>query len=239
MQFSQHEIKRLAYAFMPEFAELVGVIIGDGNILYRYQDKFYRLIVVGDVSQDIEYFMRLKNIIFKLTGKEPVIQSRKHKKGFGLELLIYSKAFISFLVEDADLDYGNKTFIVKIPKRFTISWEIAKHVLRGIFESDGSLYFSKSKENNYPTYPRIELRTSSQLLAYQVFDLLNKNKFEAKIMKTKYGDFKIYLSGEHKLEKWMREIGFSNRNSLTKYLLWKKLGYYIPRISLLEREKLI
>ena len=58
-------------------------------------------------------------------------------------------------------------------------------------------------------------------------------------MKTKYNDFKIYLSGEIMLNKWIKEIGFGNINTITKYNLWKKLGYYIPKITLNQRRKLL
>ena len=41
------------------------------------------------------------------------------------------------------------------------------------------------------------------------------------------------------LEKWIKEIGFSSKKNITKYLLWKKLGYYIPKSTLKERESLL
>ena len=41
------------------------------------------------------------------------------------------------------------------------------------------------------------------------------------------------------LEKWVKEIGFSNLATITKYDLWKKLGFYIPKITFEERKKLL
>ena len=37
------------------------------------------------------------------------------------------------------------------------------------------------------------------------------------------------------LQKWITEIGFSSNKNWSKYFLWKKLGYYVPRITLPER----
>ena len=54
-----------------------------------------------------------------------------------------------------------------------------------------------------------------------------------------FKDYKIYLSGEIMLEKWVKEIGFSNLATITKYDLWKKLGFYIPKITFEERKKLL
>jgi DNA-binding transcriptional regulator WhiA len=222
----------------PDLAELIGVIIGDGNILYKYRNKWNRLSISGDVEQDVDYFKKIGNIIFELAGKKPKIRKRVMKKGKCLELYFDNKKFVEYLVDDLELDYGNKVFTVRIPKKF-LDWKYSKHILRGLFEADGSLYFSKSKVRGLPSYPRLEIRTVSEKLAFQVYNLLKNNDFNVQIMKTKYKDFKIYLSGERMLEMWIREIGFSNKNTISKYLLWQKLGHYIPRITASERKKLL
>ena len=224
--------------------ELIGLIIGDGSILYNYRNKWHRLQISGDVNQDKEYFDHLSNFIYKIANKKPTISKRKlilHgiSNGYKLELNLYHKRFVDYLVHELKLDYGDKTFTVRIPKRFLI-WKYAKHVLRGLFESDGSLYFSKSKITiNHPSYPRIEMRTVSYRLAKQIYHILKKRKFNVQFMETRYHDFKIYLSGPAMLNKWIKEIGFSNQNSITKYLLWKKLGYYLPNITFEQRKKLL
>ena len=92
---------------------------------------------------------------------------------------------------------------------------------------------------DYPSYPRIEIRTSSKNLAFQIFKLLKNKNFKIQFMKTKYKDYKVYLSGEVMLNKWVKEIGFSNINTTSKVNLWRKLGYYIPRITLEQRRKLL
>ena len=219
--------------------ELIGLIIGDGNILYNYKNKWNRISISGDVEQYFRYFEKICDFIEVLSGKRPTIRVRKKlNKGSSLELYLDNKQFVDFLVKDLKLNYGNKTFIVRIPTNF-LNWKYSKHILRGIFEADGSLYFSKIKRINYPTYPRVEIRTSSEKLANQIFEILKKNDFCVQFMKTKYSDFKIYLSGEKMLEKWISEIGFSNDNTISKYLFWKKYGFYIPRISFIQRERIL
>ena len=39
--------------------------------------------------------------------------------------------------------------------------------------------------------------------------------------------------------KWSKEIGFSHPKTISKIMLRKKLGYYIPKISYSERLKLL
>lgn len=222
--------------------ELIGLIIGDGSIIYKTHKRIYRLTISGDVKEDREYFEVISKFIYGLCNKKPKIRERKViiggvLKGHSLELYINNKKFVEYLINELEISYGkDKAFKVKIPHKF-LSWRFSKHILRGILESDGSLFFSKSKVMTYPSYPRLEIRTSSSVLANQVYSILKGKKYYANIMQTRYGDFKIYISGEKMLKKWIQEIGFSNWNTITKYELWNRLGYYIPRISLIEREK--
>ncbi len=228
----------------PELAELIGLIIGDGHIAYNTDKRIYRLTISGDVKEDKKYFKKISNVIFKITNRRPKIRKRKVivrgvHKGNSLVLYIDYKKFMEYLINKLELTYGSdKAFKVIIPNKF-LNWNYSKYILKGIFESDGSLYFSKSKVIKYPSYPRLEIRTSSRRLAYQIFEILKKRNYRIQIMKTKYNNFKVYLSGEEMLNKWINEIGFSNINTMTKHKLWQKLGYYIPRITAKQRQKVL
>ena len=43
------------------------------------------------------------------------------------------------------------------------------------------------------------------------------------------------ISGTYNLEKWMTLIGMNNVVHYSKYLVWKKSGYHVPKSSLKER----
>ena len=218
--------------------ELIGLIIGDGSIYYNPKKSQYRLSISGDVKEDRKYFEDISRFIFQLTSRKPNIVARKMLKGHCLELNTNNKKFVNFLINEMELPKGKKTFTVFIPEKF-LNWKYSKHIIRELFESDGSLYFSKSKVIKYPSYPRIEIRTSSKKLANQAFILLKNKDFKVQFMKTKYKDYKIYLSGKEMLDKWVKEIGFSNESTISKHQLWEKLGYYIPRITFEQRKKLL
>jgi len=217
--------------------ELIGVIIGDGSILYNPKKYQYRLEIFGNATEDYKYFLKLKQFINEISGKEPRMRFRK--PGKGLTLYIDNKQFVEYLINKLKLPHGNKTFTVKIPSKF-VSWEYSKHIIRGIFESDGCLYFSKSKVHEYPTYPRIEIRSSSPELVNQIVTILRKNSFKVQTLNPKIGNTaKVYISGDLMLEKWLEEIGINNPKNLTKFKIWKKQGYYVPRCTLKERETLL
>ncbi len=44
-----------------------------------------------------------------------------------------------------------------------------------------------------------------------------------------------HISGKENLIKWMELIKPANMVQSTKYLFWKKYGYYIPKSTLKER----
>jgi len=217
--------------------ELIGVIIGDGNIIYNKNNKQYRLEITGNATEDKEYFINLSKIINKISNKKPTIRERSHKKGKSLDLHINNKIFIEFLIKKIGLPCGRKTFTIKIPEKL-INWKYSKHIIRGIFESDGCIFFSKSKVFKYPTYPRLEIRTSSNKLKDQLMEILKERGFKIRLI-DKCKTCKIYLSGPRMLNKWVKEIGISNIKNKTKINLWKKLGYYIPKTNLKQRKRIL
>ena len=100
------------------------------------------------------------------------------------------------------------------------------------------MYFSKV--NGISSYPRVEIKTSSKILANQIVDILEQKSFKPHTRTNKSDStIGVYISGPAMLEKWIQEIGFGSTKSLSKYLLWHKLGHYIPKIPLNDRLKLL
>ena len=89
------------------------------------------------------------------------------KYGKTLKMTFSNKKFILFLLNDLNLNFKNKTFEGEIPEDF-LGWSKSKHVIRGLFETDGSLYFTRTKPSNLAKYPRLEIKTSSKKLSLQL-----------------------------------------------------------------------
>lgn len=226
-------MKTKYYTQKLNFYELVGIILGDGCI-YNYPTKgIYGLEISGNAEEDHEYFLKISSFIENLIGKKPRIVTKIEKLGKSLRLVVYSKKFAEYLINDIGITCQNKTFEGAIPRRF-LDWKYIRHIIRGLFETDGSLYFSKVK--GVSRYPRVEIKTSSKILANQIIDILEQKSFKPhKRTNTSDSTIGIYVSGPIMLEKWVQEIGFGSNKNLSKYLVWKKLGYYIPKTSLNER----
>lgn len=216
------------------FYEFIGAFIGDGSIIYN-PPRTYRVEFAGNAKEQKDYFLKISNLLYKLTKKRPLTRIKKEKLGESLRLEFNNKKFVEYLINEIKIKFKNKSHNTEIPKQF-LQWKYSKHIIRGIFETDGSLYFSKSKKFKYPTYPRIEIKTCSEKLLNQIKNILKQKDFKV-TSNSVVSDttIRLYLSGPMMLKKWVNEIGFSTEKNLTKYLLWRRLGYYKPKITLRSR----
>lgn len=212
--------------------ELIGIIIGDGHIGYNKNSNRRWLEICGNVKE-MDYFKKISELLFKLTKKKPIIVEKQERDGGrGLRLYLNNKDFFNFLTKEIGLPFGKKTFSIAIPKKF-LSWKFSKHILRGIFDTDGSIYFSYSKKTKHPTYPRVEIKTSSNNLAPQIFGILKRRGFKIRLRFSKDKRINIlYLSGQEMADKWFKEVGSSNNSKIDRYKFWKERGYFIVRKNL-------
>lgn len=194
----------------PGTAELIGAIIGDGYI-YRKNRK-YQIGIVGNPITDKEYFEKLKDLIFQEWGKEVKAKFRFR----GLRMVFDSKEICEFLINDMKIFHGKgKCERVWIPKEIYIDWNLAKHTIRGIADTDGSVFVSKKP--GVDKYPSIEITTTSINLANQLRKLLINNGFRVSLRSWKNNKYpnnllayRIGLYGKENLRRWINEIGFSN-----------------------------
>ena len=187
-----------------EISELVGAIIGDGNIWA----KKYEIVITGDKTKDSSYFEYLTGLIKRNFGYSPHIRYREG----ALRLVVRSKQIFEAL--SCFFPNGKTAKTVKIPENVD---DYA--VLRGIFDTDGSIFFSKKP--GICEYPAIEITTISKTLAGQLLELLQKLEFRPTIRSSKEINetFKIALNGRRQTEMWLERIGSSNKTKLEKLLL--------------------
>ena len=218
--------------------ELIGFIIGDGNIYYNSKKRKYRLELCGNIEEDFDYFEQINNFLKKESGSKPLFFSRQEKKGKSLRIQFNNKEFVEKLIK-MGLPKGKKTFTILIPNHFLNNRKIMLSILRGLFEADGCFYFSRSKKINYPSYPRLEIKTSSPILVGQIKSFLEGEGFIVYLKKPIiHKTYALLLSGEEMLEKWRQLIGFVSLKNQSKYKLWKTKGFYIPYTPLKNRQEL-
>lgn len=200
----------------PNMAELIGAIIGDGNI---YKNRYVE--ISGDKVLDSDYFKwKLLPIVVNELSYTPRIRTGS----FGIHLRINNKKFTIFLNNLGIQSGKGKAYDVLIPKLISQNWKLSKACIRGIIDTDGCLSFDKRKVYKTP-YPRIILHIRNRGLSLQLYRLFKANGFKATLSKqmTPWGEaHTVYLNGKTQVLKYIKEIGFSNNRHLKtgNLLIW-------------------
>lgn len=246
MQYSLNYFRK--NKLLNDLAYETGIHLGDGHLGYHY-DKHqngFRFVMqyTGDAVNELHFYKTvLKPLLFKLYGIDKEIGFKMNNT-----CIIYTRfKDLALFKKNIGLPIGKKVNI-KIPK-FISTKELKINFIRGLFDTDASLSFQKKhKKINY--YPVIHYTSSDKKLIIEVTNILKKLGIKFctyfdEIIKDKRVNIKdsiihnIYIYGKERLENWMDKIGFYSSKHLTKYLIWKKLGYLTLNLTTEERLNII
>ena len=208
------------YKSNKDLYEFYGIMIGDGCISkYICQNKtHFEIRIEGNSITDIDYYKsHLKRLISSLVNKNPAIYFRKDCNGICIRF--HSKEFALFLNRELGFPLGRKGQI-GINEKLLKDRDKINAVLRGIFDTDGSLYFIK---NNSPKrfYPVIEIVSISKKLLQQISDVLRKKGLK---VTQGHGRNSVKLNGKKNLKGWMDLIGTNHIDKKSKFLFWQEYG---------------
>ncbi|MBT3324173.1 hypothetical protein HN681_00200 [archaeon] len=207
--------------------ELIGAIYGDGHV----HSTENRITIVGSLEDYYYYQFYLKPNIEKLFDVKVYIRKRKDRNAYYLSF--ENKKVMQKLL-DLGLSRGKKENlqIFNFPNKIALI-----NFLRGLFDTDGSLKFSKqTKDYNY--YPRLQFCFKKSDFSFNLGELFEILEFNyAKWYDKRDHQWCYQISGKKNLEQWQKMVGFSNIVHFSKYLFWKKYGYCISKSTLDYRLK--
>ncbi len=160
-------------------AELYGAMIGDGCLSHYFsncdkKDKFCFLIT-GHTHDEPYFRTIIQPILFKEFGIKGCIRFKKKDNVTRFETL--SKRVFSFF-EKLGFPVGLKGNL-DIPNEILSDNQLALACVRGIFDTDGSIYSRYSKQ--YPShrkkynYKNIEFKMNSQNVIFRIKEVLDSN----------------------------------------------------------------
>ena len=162
-------------------AELVGAFIGDGCLSKYYienRNKWQQVVLfTGSWKKDFLYYKDVINpIIVKHFNVKCQLYHREDDDT--IRFRTYDVKLISFLL-DLGFSFGPKANNVVIPEIIFNDKKSMKGCIRGIFNTDGSIYqrYSKKYENHskhYTNYKVIQFKNKSQELIKQIRFILSK-----------------------------------------------------------------
>ncbi len=191
-----------------KLAELVGIILGDGNIsvIERDKSKSYVIRIVGDERKDkkylIDYVKPLCEELFNIK-----VKTHKHKQFNALYLTINSKQAVEFLIS-VGLKKGNK-----IENQLTIpSWifeqeRLLKACLRGLVDTDGSIYELKPQ---WPGIWQICFTNRNNKLLEDFKRGLQIVGIDCSKISKRGNTPQVYITKKEAVGKFYKEIGFAN-----------------------------
>ena len=162
-------------------AEAYGALIGDGclsTFYSTYQKKQLYLLLYTGHTHDFEYYEEIMQPIFiKEFGTRGYIKNRSKKRGQCMDYWVYSKRIFQWF-KDFGFPVGKKIKL-EIPKNIMENNELSIACVRGIFNTDGSIYprYSKKYKGHAKkyNYKNIEFKMNSSEVIHQIKEILERN----------------------------------------------------------------
>lgn len=198
-----------------DLAELIGILLGDGSIgIYQCKERErshtqHKLQITCNKVDDADYIKYIENLLLKLFGAKPKISYRDKKT---CDLRMFDRRIIRFLINEIGMELSPKWNRAKIPN-FYLNNDLELKVLRGYFDTDGSVVVTN---NNGTVYPRLEMKVCPSIMQTQFIEILNRLGFNFGVYQIGKGKVRIQMNGKKQLSKWVKEIGFSNTKHVLK-----------------------
>lgn len=198
----------------PIFLEFYGILLGDGWIgKYKFKNKTINLIgISGHYDLDRNFFSYCKKNIKILFNRRAYLKERPEQNS--IELNFCHETLLNYFNKNLNFPIGKKVNLEINKKVIFLGYDSLKHVIRGVFDTDGSFYLDKMTNGN--PYPCISLDMKSPLLLKQIHTILLNQGFKAMYQDKKGGSSRVILKGRKQLNKWMEEIGSSNNKHLNR-----------------------
>jgi intein/homing endonuclease len=191
-----------------ELGNFIGIMLGDGGIRSKYQ-----LTVTYNSKTDREFAEYVGKLIKRLFGVEHI--KSKRKNDLGADIIVNSANVISFLLKQG-LVLGDKIEQqIDIPKWIKRSKDFKKACIRGLFDTDGSLYCHRYKVGNkWYEYLKLDFTSCSKPLLRSVYKILSDLKIKSSV-----NGVRVVISAQSDVNRYLAMIGSSNMKVVDR---WKR-----------------
>jgi hypothetical protein len=197
--------------------------MGDGCIssYTDYQgNRRLDLIITGDKRYEMAYYQYMKKRLREEFNINSYIYQLKKRNS--VRLTIRNKYFSNFLI-NFGFPKGNKYKVLRIPPQIMkFKWEKLKFVIRGLFDTDGSIFANK---NEGYRYPYICITSISGKLLNQLYGILRARGYPVYL-----SNDNLFMRGIANVNKWMNDVGSSNPKHKFKYNYWTSKGVLPARL---------
>ena len=187
--------------YSKELAEVIGIILGDGSI------SKYQVRISLDRHRDREYAEFVTDAMGIVFGERPTqIIYKEHNV---LALTISGVGLVEML-EGIGMQRGDKIrHQVSFPQWIREDLDYSTACVRGLFDTDGGLYFHKKKQRDYLGWCFASFSTP---LLSDVMNTLQKLGFNVK----KSGVHKLYMYSLKNISRYFEIVGSHNPKNIVK-----------------------
>jgi len=192
------------------FGEACGIFAGDGS-LYATQRSY--VLEVRSNKDDLPYYSNFVKPIFeKILSRKLKIIKRSYRGGYVIGIRACGKdterVFHTFL----EFPVGKKSNIARMPKLIFNNHEYWTAYVRGVFDTDGSIYLRKTCKKYWN--PVLDISSNSMQHILQLREILHQLGFKFWIEK---GNRKIRIAGKKNVERFFKEVRPHNNVKLEKF----------------------
>jgi len=231
-------------------AELVGLSFGDGSFIPRKDKRTRRFQLRGDRTEDRDHYEQRiiplfnKIVMSPLFKREVSTVEDKKNNSYGIAL---ESSKIEKKLSYLGIPLGEKEELI-VPRWIKNNKQYTLKFLRGLFDTDGSVYCEKNYSLKNPIkYTKIKtsITNTSKELIREVNRLLNALKIKHLLKKNsskesnKKDEYKIVVDGGINVKQWFKVIGSKNPKHITKFKIWCKYGFLPPKTTLKQRKEML
>ncbi len=178
-----------------KFSELIGIILGDGSIFSDNSKNVHYLRIFFHSEKEIKYAKYVKSLITDVFGIVPRL--RRYKDSKCIYLSCDNKSLVDHLTHSGFVSGSKIRNSLTIPKWIVQNKEFLRACLRGLIDTDGSIYKLKP---NWPKTIQIQFKNHNTVLLKDTRNALiglgySPSKIhQNRLVITKQKEVKLYLS---------------------------------------------
>lgn len=188
-----------------ELAEAIGIILGDGSITQ------FQVTVSVSALVDCEYADFIKQLFERLFQIEVVRQPIRTNT---IALTMSSRSLVDFFIEKGLVKGDKVRQQVDIPPWVKAEPKFLKACIRGLFDTDGSVYFHRHRCQGRDYLNVGTLFTSfSPPLCNSFYQFLTSEGYSAKLTR----GTRVYLYRASEVARYLQEVGTHNPKHIERF----------------------
>lgn len=188
-------------------AEFLGILIGDGHL------SKYQVEITTNSLTDLQHAKFIKKVLYDLFQVKSKITLRKNENS--VSIVASSKKLVEVL-NYYGMPMGNKIKKgLKVPPWISKKSQFKKHFIRGLFDTDGSVYVDRhTRKNKTYVHAGWTITSYADKLRQDIVHILEELGFSPTCRESQKS---VYIRRQDDIRRYFKDIGSSNPKHIKRY----------------------